>query len=231
MPLELTDQDILSRLANTEDSTVERKASNDYRDCLKTAVAFSNSLPVDDPGIIFVGVYDDGRVQNGNDLDELQKKVSKEINKIYPPIYPQQQVMRGADGNEFLAVIVRGSTGRPHFAGPSYVRSGSESVVASEPQFSSLIAERNSKTYEILKWMGQMITFRIPTGAAVSVGGLLHSGGHRSPCRVVGCNQFFVTLEFGGHNDARERRSYPLGFVEINFDSKNNQLELIGMEH
>lgn len=59
--VELADHDILLRLKNIEDSTVERKTANDYRDCLKTAVAFSNSLPVDDPGIIFVGVGNDGR--------------------------------------------------------------------------------------------------------------------------------------------------------------------------
>ena len=44
--IELTEQDIQSRLKNTEDSTVERKTAGDYRDCLKTAVGFSNSLPV-----------------------------------------------------------------------------------------------------------------------------------------------------------------------------------------
>jgi predicted HTH transcriptional regulator len=57
---DLTDRDILLRLANTEDGTVERKTASDYRDCLKTAVAFSNSMPVGDPAIIFVGVGNDG---------------------------------------------------------------------------------------------------------------------------------------------------------------------------
>jgi hypothetical protein len=57
--VELTDRDILSRLKNTEDSTVERKTVSNYRDCRPAAVAFSNSLPLDDPAIIFVGVKDD----------------------------------------------------------------------------------------------------------------------------------------------------------------------------
>ena len=38
--IELTDADILARLKDTEDSTVERKTAADYRDCLKTAVGF-----------------------------------------------------------------------------------------------------------------------------------------------------------------------------------------------
>jgi predicted HTH transcriptional regulator len=87
--IELSDEDIRTRLTDTEDGTVERKTASDYRDCLKTAVAFSNSLPVDDPGIIFVGVYDDGKVQDGLSLEALQKNVSKELSKIYPRIYPK----------------------------------------------------------------------------------------------------------------------------------------------
>src|SRR5260370_33171576 len=118
---ELTDPEILLRLTNIEDSTVERKTAADYRDCLKTVVAFSNSLPIGDPGIIFVGVYDDGRVEDGTNLESLQKKVSTEVGRVYPTISPQLKVMK-KDGREFLAMIVRGSENRPHFAGQSYIR-------------------------------------------------------------------------------------------------------------
>jgi len=38
--IELNYADILSRLKNTEDSTVERRVTSDHRDCLKTAVGF-----------------------------------------------------------------------------------------------------------------------------------------------------------------------------------------------
>jgi predicted HTH transcriptional regulator len=96
--LELSDRDILSRLTDTEDSTVECKTSADYRDCLKTAVGFSNSLPVGDPGIIFVGLGNDGTVQDHLNLESLQKDVSRELGKIYPPIYTQMKVMRNEGG-------------------------------------------------------------------------------------------------------------------------------------
>ena len=105
--IELSDEDIRRRLTDIEDSTVERKTASDYRDCLKTAVAFSNSLPVGDPGIIFVGVYDDGRVQDGQNLEELQKNVSKELSKVYPPIYSQMKVLKDRNDKQFVAVIVR----------------------------------------------------------------------------------------------------------------------------
>ncbi len=42
----LTDADILSRLTNIEEATVERKTMSDLRDAVKSAVAFSNSLPI-----------------------------------------------------------------------------------------------------------------------------------------------------------------------------------------
>jgi hypothetical protein len=43
--IHVSDDDIRARLTDTEDGS-ERKAASDYRDCLKTAVAFSNSLLV-----------------------------------------------------------------------------------------------------------------------------------------------------------------------------------------
>lgn len=223
---DLTEKDILLRLANTEDSTVERKTANDYRDCLKTAVAFSNSMPVGDPAIVFVGVGNDGTPQNNPNLDSLQWKVSKELNEVYPPIYPQMRVIKGEDGKEFLAVIVRGSENRPHFAGKAYIRDGSQTVDASEEQFARLIVERNSKAREILRWSGQEITFRFPPGTKVLIGNTVHHGS--SPCRIAGCNQFFVTLEFK-NGESKEQRAYPLSFIEINYDCENRRLELIGL--
>ena len=79
---------------------------------------------VDDPGIIFVGVYDDDKVQDGQNLEKLQKDVSKELSKVYPPIYSQMKVLKDGNGKEFSSVIVRGSENRPHFAGQSYIRDG-----------------------------------------------------------------------------------------------------------
>ena len=226
--IELSDQDILRRLTDTEDSTVERKTASDYRDCLRTAVAFSNSLPIGDPGIIYVGVRNDGTVQDNLNLDSLQKKVSEEIGKIYPPICPQMKGMRDKDGKEFLAVIVRGSQSRPHFGGKSYIRDGSQSKEASEQQFERLIAERDSKAREILKWLRKRITFRLPEGERVTLKGLVSFGSVSA--RVVACNQFFVSLQFPEAKDATTR-AYPLTFIEIGYDHGEKRLELIGLPY
>ena len=68
------------------------------------------------------------------------------------------KVLRDGCGGEFLAVIVRGSENRPHFAGPSYIRDGTQTKEASGEQFTRLIAERSSKAREILKWRGMVVT-------------------------------------------------------------------------
>lgn len=216
--IELSDEDILARLTNIEDSTVERKTAADYRDCLKTATAFSNSLPILDPGIVFVGVFDDGRVQENPNLDSVQKKINEQLNKIYPPIYPQIKVMR-KEGKPFLAVIVRGSPERPHFAGPSFVRKGSESVNASEEQFSSLIAERSGKSREILKWKFKAISLDIlhPPDAMVRMGRISGS----IQCTVQDCNQHWVTLHMPHGLDA-----YPIRRVELAYDHTKGRLKL-----
>ena len=213
----LTDDDILLRLKNTEDSTVERKTANDLRDCLKTAVAFSNSLPFNDPGIIFVGVRNDGTVEDNNNLESLQKKVSSEIAKVYPPIYPQMKAMKDASGKEFVAVIVRGSAERPHFSGPSYVRDGTQTKEASESQFAQLIAERSSKVREILKWKGQQITLLHPTSAHTPHATIPHRA---VSAHLLGCDQFCARLQIMQSGSNSKLAAIPLSQVEVSFDPK-----------
>jgi hypothetical protein len=220
---ELTDPEILLRLANTEDSTVERKTAADYRDCLKTAVAFSNSLPIDDPGIIFVGVFDGGRVEPNDNLESLQKKVSSEINRIYPAIYPQMKVLE-KDSKKFLVVIVKGSANRPHFAGQSYIRDGTKTIAASEKQFEAVIAQRNSKVYAILRWRGQTVSTVIPSRETMYAGTTQVVQEQRTPRTLINCDQFYVTLE--SVTRSGDLVSYPLRLVEINYDHVDKRLEL-----
>jgi Putative DNA-binding domain len=220
---ELTDTDILNRLSNTEDSTVERKTANDYRDCLKTAVAFSNSLPIGDPAVVFIGVFDDGRIEDDNNLESLQRKVSAEIDKIYPAIYPQMKVME-KDSKKFLAMIVRGSGNRPHFAGQAYIRDGTQTIVASEAQFEGVVAQRNSKVYEILKWKGQTVTTVIPSRETIYGGTTRDEPEQRTPRTLVHCDQFRITLE--SVSVKGDLISYPLRLVEINHDHTERRLEL-----
>ncbi len=218
----LSDADILSRITNVEDSTVERKVASDIRDVVKAAVAFSNSLPLGDSGIIYVGVYDDGRIEAipKNGFQSLQKKISGELSNIYPPIYPQLLV-REKDGHSFIAVIVQGSENRPHFAGKSWIRDGTQNVSASEDQFRMLIAKRNSKAYEILKSLGKLIRVDyINVDENIRHAGRIQSTVYK---KVEACNAFYVTLQSDQppHLDAT-----PLRRVEISYDHNRDCLIL-----
>src|SRR5262249_22526981 len=89
---------------------------------------------------------------------------------LYPSLYHCSRIL-SVEGKNVLAVIVPGSAARPHFAGQSYIRTGSKSVAASETQFNDLIAQRLSIPYEILKWKGKKVTLSRPqrfTGSIIT---------------------------------------------------------------
>lgn len=115
--------------------------------------------------------------------------------------------------------MIPGSAERPHFAGLSYVRKGSETRKASEEEFDELIAKRNSKTREILKWKGRKITVRASEDRMGVAGLGLNKGGSHE-FTVEDCNQFYVTIRNGGKD------SLSLQKVEISFDNHLNRLRL-----
>lgn len=210
----LKDEELLLRLCNTEDSFVERKLFSDSGDWLKTVVAFANSTPIKYPAVLFIGVKNDGTPEEkGANLESVMKTFGQKVSKAYPEIYYLTKILRVAD-KEVLAIVIPGSPQGPHFAGPSYVRVGSESKVASEEQFGSLIASRCSKVREILKWRGELVTVEATRRDGVIV---------VAEEMVVDCNQFYVTLEDKAH---KHRESCPLARTEASFDQQKNRLKL-----
>ncbi len=207
----LSDDDIDRLRTSTEDHFVERKSYGDWhKDIAKTVVAFANSLPIDKPGYIFIGVRDNGDVEaSRQDLDTVQKTLADRLKLIYPRVYYVPKVMRCGD-SEYLVVIVYGSKDRPHFAGPSYIREGSQTKEASESQYGILIAERQSKVYELRKWIGKQITvewlLRIAHGMSRSV---------VPQATLVDCTQFYVVFAKGD-----TRTAIPLYQVNISIDPK-----------
>ena len=131
-----------------------RKSIGDQKDWLKTAVAFANTAPVGYAAIMFVGVKDDGEIEGTANLDKLQRTLSEKLGEAYPAIFYLTRILKHGE-KQFLAVLIPGSEYRPHFAGKAFVRDGSQTITASPEQFARLIAERNSKAYEILKWRGK----------------------------------------------------------------------------
>ncbi len=221
--IDLSDQDILRRLADTEDNFSERKTFGDIgKDAAKTVCAFANSAPVGYPCLLFVGVRNDGSLENKGDaeLDNSQKTISDKCKVIYPPLYMLQKCIKTPAGESVLAVIIPGSGNRPHFTGRSYVRRGSESIEASDQMFGDLIAERNSKTYFLRKWIGRVII--------VSLAKITQSGPVLSDhlCKFIDCNQFYLTYR-DSPDDTGPLVSWPLSRFEISYDHTFDVLRLI----
>jgi Schlafen, AlbA_2 len=206
----ITDEELLSRLGNTEDSFVERKRFSDDRQWTRTAVAFANSCPIGYPGILFIGVYDTGLLETPKspiNLDSLQKTLAERLADAWPPLYFLPKVRR-KDGQEFLGVLVPGSPQRPHFAGHSYIRVGCETRKASESQFDNLILQRTSSARELLRMIGQQVFWLM----------ISRSGAESGNGELVDVNQFFITID-GGTN----KRCWPLDWVTISFEPTNSR--------
>jgi len=209
--LDFSDEELLSRLKNFEDNFVERKRIGDSKDeWLQAAVAFANSVPVGYPAILFIGVKNTGEMEGGANLDTLQQTLSKVIDEAYPPIYYTTRIVL-QDGKQCLAVIIPGSELRPHFAGHSYVRVGSQTKKASEEQFENLILQRSSKARELQKMIGKTIFWEM-------VGGIKGNAN----ATMLACNQFFITVDGGTY-----QRCFPLEWITISFDPANQRYHLV----
>jgi len=209
---------LLLRMKAPEDQSVERKTISDRKDWLKAAVAFANSTPDGFESVLFIGVYDSGEIEpHNNDLDTLQKTLRKELEKAYPPI-EYRPVAVQENGRHALAVIISPSKNRPHFAGPSYIRVGSETIMASEKQFEELIARRNSVVNKILQYKGKWVTVCNSPKYNPRIGESWWPGN----TIVYDCDQFGVTLTNG--DQPRDRQTFPLSQIDLSFDHQANRL-------
>jgi len=220
--IELSNEDLLGRLRSGEDHFTERKPFKDQDGWLRTAVAFANSAPIGWPAILFVGVTDSGEIQgDAVNLDELQKKLSSQISRAYPPIFHLPKIITDEKGRCCLAVLIPGSADRPHFSGKAYIRVGSQSPESSEPQFSELIAQRQAKVYELLKWKDRLVTLEVWLQFPGDRPRLRPSRGDTA---VLNCTQFYLTF---GALDNSWRESASLGRVELSFDDRGNRLKIL----
>lgn len=122
------------------------------------------------------------------------------------------------DSKQFLAVIVPGSEDRPHFAGQSYLRNGSRTEIATESQFAQLIASRQNKGREILKWIGKQVSVDWMRVEGVHLMGPVS---HSEEFVIMDCNNFYVTVR----RQSGPIQSIPLKRVELSFDSDRGQLK------
>lgn len=219
-------KDLIQRLSNKEDGFTERKPEGaGTADFKKTLIAFANSVPKDRSAILFIGVADTGDLLGIKNVDSLQKTIRRICKEeCYPPIKFQSEVIN-SEGKDILAITIPFSSNRPHFAGPAYIRRGSESVVASEEMFQELIDSRTSKVAKILEWKDQIVTVE---AHGKLLGNTQYLGDNRyraiHECRILECNSHYVRMK----DIANDRYvSEPLLNINLTYDVRRHRLMLI----
>jgi len=127
-----------------EDHLLERKTDRELADIRRTAVAFANSVIPGHTATILIGESNDGSVSGLGNPDEQQRKLRRELDKIYLPIIWRQQLYE-LKGKTCIRLEIEYSTDIPHFGDAAWIRQGSETVKASDAMFQKLIDLRSSK--------------------------------------------------------------------------------------
>lgn len=212
-----------------EDNLLERKTESDLKDLLKTLVAFSNSVKPHHIATILIGEKDDGSIQGISNPDEIQKKIRRECEKIYPAIIWRSQVYE-KESKSCIRVEIEYDGETPHFAGPAWVRRGSETIMATNELFQRLIDLRSNIVSEICKWLDKDVTvtgerkFPLPTSREfVSPFSGYHRWLNDQTAKIVFVNNFWVTFE----KSDQTKLSEPLSELTLSYDNQNDRLKII----
>lgn len=193
----MTPQELIARLGAHEDSFVERKSQGiKPQDIRKAVTAFANSLPEGEQAVIYVGISDKGAVEGCQNPDVVQKRVREAADDCYPPLTPQCVALK-VDGKDVVAIIVDASHDKPHFAGPAYVRQGSQSVKASKRLFEEMVDARHSRVKAVLGMRDLPAITVIGLGHRLGVMDRDVAASYRegAECKVMACDAHTVTLQ------------------------------------
>lgn len=141
----LTDDELLELLRSNESDRVERKRSASDRSAIRrTICAFANDLPGHGkPGVIFVGVEDDGRCAQLAVDDELIKTLAQM--RSDGSILPMPSIVvqeRRIEDCTFAAVIVQPSQEPPvRYQGRTFIKVGA-TVQQASPEDERRLSER-----------------------------------------------------------------------------------------
>lgn len=144
--IEQTELELLFR--DLESDRVERKASDSDRNKIRQAVcAFANDLPnYRKPGIIFVGVHDDGSCSNLAITDDLLLRLTdiRSDGNILPfPVLTVRKIT--IDGCKIVAVMVEPSDSPPvRFNGRVWIRVGPRRATATAEEERRLNEKRRA---------------------------------------------------------------------------------------
>lgn len=145
----MTDTELLQLLRDVEADRVERKASLSDGDKVREAIcAFANDMPNHQlPGVIFVGVNDDGSFSNTAITDDLLLNLSHmrgDGNIVpIPSMLVQKRVL---DGSEIAVVIVEPADAPPvRFKGRTWIRVGPRRAIATIQEERRLSEKRRGR--------------------------------------------------------------------------------------
>jgi len=144
----MKDSELLSLLKDLESDSVERKESMSHPDRIREAIcAFANDLPGNQkPGVIFIGVKDDGSCANLTIDDKLLLDLSKMRDdgaiQPFPSIEVKKKTLHGCD---MVVIIVQPSLAPPiRFKGRTWVRVGPRRAIATPEEELRLTEKRRS---------------------------------------------------------------------------------------
>ncbi len=133
------------------------------KDCMKSVVAFSNTVG----GTIYIGIDDDGTSIGVDDVDSVSLKA---IQLISDTIRPDLRLISSIDhicldGKDIVAISINEGTSKPYYLREKgmrpegvYIRIGPSSVQASDAQILKMVRE-SSKSFESLRSFEQDLTF------------------------------------------------------------------------
>ena len=188
-------------LSSPEDNFVERKPESvKSAELRQTLCAFANSIPEGREAVVYIGIEDQtGAVLGVENTESLQKRIRTVCrDDCYPAIQYTSEVLPFEQGR-VVAVVIPFSKTRPHFAGPAFVRVGSQSVKASDSQYEELILSRTDKARQLILYKANHI-FVLVRGINYRLGSNepFSGGGHceERECKVDRCNGFNVRLDW-----------------------------------
>jgi hypothetical protein len=219
----VTRDELLARLKQDESALIERKEAPHQTEVAETVVAFANSTPPDREAVLFLGQRADKTITGlAGDVDKVQRKVIGWVTEYcYPPVTVHLEVLDGVGPSPVLAVVVPGgSRGRPHFAGPAFVRVGSVTKEAPPELYEDLIASRNTVAGAILRHKGEAVTVVIQQRWAATWNAPETIVPIATECRIEGCSAHSVELR---NISSSTLQSIALERVVVTADPKNQR--------
>src|SRR5580658_8818101 len=183
-----------ARIADLEDSLIERKQGIHSKDDIRKAVvSFANSVPEGHTAVLFIGVADDGAVTGiaADQADKIQQRVRRICeDDCFPAIAIQLATVLPIDGKHVIAFEFGPSQNRPHFAGHAYIRVGSESIKASAPKLDEMIAAKNTKAGRLIAAKNKVENVTVVIAAGAHIPGQPYPFVHRREweCTVADCD-------------------------------------------